>query len=136
VPATADTRIDLGAAALPVIPSPPIWDPIRHAITWSEAPSPLTPEATITDLRFDSGLVWHVLGPRERGEGAALALPVLPEAGLDPGASRVVATRFTTISSTTGFAAYRATLLGWAPKQRWPIAYGSGRVVYNELVPR
>ena len=136
VPATADTRIDLGAAALPVIPSPPSWDPIRHAITWSEAPAPLTPEATIADLRFGNGLVWHVLGPRERGQGTALALPVLPEADLDPGAQPVVATRFTTIASTTGFAAYRATLLGWAPKQRWPIEYGSGRVIYNELVPR
>jgi hypothetical protein len=59
-------------------------------------------------------------------------LPSVPLSDFDAAISETEVTRFVSIRSTTGYAAYRERLLGWTPPRRWPISGVSGAVTYSE----
>ncbi len=131
-PSAAETHIALAPLQLPSLLDSANFGKTTHVVHWREGTAPLSPEATIANIRLANGTTWHAIGPRS--PAPYLTLPVLPIAELAELVEDTQVTMLATIHSTTGYAAYRGTLLGWLPGQEWPINGPVGVVTYNELV--
>ncbi len=131
-PSAGQTQLALAPLQLPSLLDVAIYGKTTHVLYWRESPAALRPEATIANLQLANGATWHAIGPR--GPAAILELPVLPLAELAGLVETTRVTMLVTIHSTTGYAAYRGTLLGWFPGRHWPITGAVGVVAYNELV--
>lgn len=130
-PRTATTLVDLAPLILPLFAQAPFYDASIPGLIWREGPATVVPEAVLAELAFPAGNRWHVLGPR--GLETALRMPVLPVSGLAGQLNESTATVFVSIHSSTGYAAYREHLLGWSPRESWPITGLMGVVGYSEF---
>lgn len=143
-PPATFTPLDLRARALRRYATRPHYDPLAHAITWTEEPSGVVPGAVIASYAWfrpeiGGNYQWRVFGPR--GAEPRIQLPVLPDPQylVRAGDSVVDPFELVSIGVEGGYDRIRTTLPSLWPARRgttWPaesIDTPTGSLVYQQL---
>jgi len=133
------TPIEVAATRLREYTSRPVFDPLSHRVTWSEASAGAIGDAVLLQIDwFRPGIGenyrWQVLA--RRGADPVIQLPMLPGRDFAPreGDTIVQPTTFASIAIEGGYDRIRAALLGrWIPGDVWPIDSPAGSVIYEAL---
>ena len=132
-PAAASISLDLRDHDLRDQSAPMRYVPDASSIGWSEAASGLRPQITIARMQWvtpETLYQWTILG--QRGDEARLEVPVLPRPELAPDPRSPPYDMFRIFVAKDGLPAVSG-LLGWTPRDRWPVAGQAGTVVWQAL---
>jgi hypothetical protein len=132
-PPQLDTVLDLDDVAFPKIVEVPFFDRSSSTVTWRTQSESVVAEASLVTVELTSGMRWILL----TGSGAetSVAFPSLPIPQLFADLFGAKVTSLISIRSSTGYAAYRGTLVDWSPTESWPITTPTGHVSYVQYRP-